>query len=56
MQQEREQEAEEIRRFKAEQQRAIEEQQRKMEDMEAQVRLLFGGNASGGETTSRQQP
>ncbi|KAM7478033.1 hypothetical protein LguiA_026246 [Lonicera macranthoides] len=56
MQQEREQEAEEMRRFKAEQQRIIEEQQRKMEDMEARVRLLFGWNASGGETSSRQQP
>ncbi|KAM7504682.1 hypothetical protein LguiB_003586 [Lonicera macranthoides] len=63
MQQEREQEAEEMRRFKAEQERAneeqrrkMEEQQRKMEDMEARLRLLFGGSASGGESTSRQQP
>ncbi|KAM7475171.1 hypothetical protein LguiB_022414 [Lonicera macranthoides] len=63
MQQEREQEAEEMRRFKTEQQRANEEQQRanekqqrKMEDMEARLRLLFGGNASSGETTSRQRP
>ncbi|KAM7528355.1 hypothetical protein LguiB_031765 [Lonicera macranthoides] len=53
---EREQEAEEMRRFKAEQERANEEQRRKMEDMEARLRLLFGGSASGGESTSRQQP
>ncbi|KAM7497192.1 hypothetical protein LguiA_021606 [Lonicera macranthoides] len=61
MLQEREKEAEEMRRFKAEQEKEAEEmrrfkveQQRAMEEMQAQVLLLLKGKASGGESTSRQ--
>ncbi|KAM7481113.1 hypothetical protein LguiB_005696 [Lonicera macranthoides] len=47
MHQEREKEAEEMRRLIAEQQRA-------MKEMQAQVRLLLKGNDSGGKSTSNQ--
>ena len=45
-----------MRRFGAEQEEMQARQQRAMEEMQAQVRMLLRGNAFGGESTSNQHP